>query len=260
MDTNRRELLFGVAALVATSASASPLQQEYTMAPSRHSLTSGGRSIAVEVFGSSAPGRRPAVLMLHGADGLASNTQYRSGARAIAAAGYHVFLLHYLDRTEERRASFATLFQNFLPWMETVRDAIAWIAARPEVEPDGIGVVGVSLGAALGLAVAGTERRIKALVSYFGPLPQGAVASGARLPPTLILHGGSDPVVPVANAYAIENLLKSQGGTYDIKVYPGQGHGFRGDAQEDATARVLAFLRRHLPAQQAARSSVRAPV
>jgi dienelactone hydrolase len=217
------------------------------MASTRQSFASGGRSIGVDVFGGATSGRSPAILMLHGADGLSSNAQYHAGARAIAAAGYRVFLVHYLDRTGERRASFATVFRNFVPWMATVRDAVAWAAGRPDVDADGIGVVGVSLGAALALAVAGTERRIKALVDYFGPLPQGAVPLGARLPPTLILHGGADPIVPVANAYAIEDLLKEQGATYDIKVYPGQGHGFRGLAEEDATARVLAFLRRHLP-------------
>lgn len=212
----------------------------------RQSFTSGGATITVETFGPADAEHHPAVIMLHGADGLSSNTQYRAGAGAVAAAGYRVFLVHYLDRTRERRASFATVFQNFVPWMGTVRDAVAWVADQSGVDPERIGIVGVSLGAALGLAVAGTERRVRALVDYFGPLPQGAVASGATLPPTLILHGGADPVVPVANAYAIEALIKDQGGSYEIKVYPGQGHGFRGAAEADATARVLAFLDRHL--------------
>jgi carboxymethylenebutenolidase len=255
MSINRRVLLFGAVALPATSVGAQDLQQDAKMAVQRQSFTSGGRSIAVEVFDTGLPGRRPAVLMLHGADGLSSNTQYRSGARAMAAAGYRVLLVHYLERTGERRASFGTVFQNFLPWMETVRDAVAWAADRDDVNPERIGVVGISLGAALGLAVAGTEPRIKALVDYFGPLPQGVIVSGARLPPTLILHGGADPIVPVANAYAIESLLQEQGVAHEIKVYPGEGHGFYGAAQEDATARVLAFLRRYLPIDQAAADS-----
>jgi carboxymethylenebutenolidase len=225
------------------------------MTPQRESFASGGRSITVEVFSAPSAGRRPAVRMLHGADGLSSNGQYRSGAHAIAAAGYQVFLVHYLDRTAERRASFATVFQNFLPWMETVRDALSWVAARRDVDPDRIGVVGVSLGAALGLTVAGSEPRIRALVDYFGPVPQGAIPSGARLPPTLILHGGSDPIVPVANAYAIESLLQEQGAGYKIKVYPGQGHGFHGAAQRDATTRVLSFLHRHLGVDEPARDT-----
>jgi carboxymethylenebutenolidase len=177
---------------------------------------------------------------------LSSNTQYRAGARAVAAAGFHVYLVHYLDRTGERRASFATVFRNFMPWLETVRDGLAWAAARPMVHPDRFGLVGISLGAALGLGVAGGDRRIKAFVDYFGPLPQGVLQENAELPPTLILHGAADPVVPVSNAYAIESLLKGQGAPYEIKVYPGQGHGFHGSAQADATARAVSFLHRHL--------------
>jgi carboxymethylenebutenolidase len=222
------------------------------MADKRLSFSSGGRSITVDFFPAGRGARRPAVIMLHGADGLSWNQQYPAGARAIAAAGYPVFLVHYLDRTAERRASFATVFQNFPTWMETVRDAIAFAATQPGVDPNRIGLVGISLGAALSLAVAGTEPRVRALVDYFGPLPQGAVSRATRLPPTLILHGAADRIVPVANAYAIEDLLKAQGVSHEIKVYPGQGHGFSGAEQRDATARVLAFLRRHLDADRGA--------
>jgi carboxymethylenebutenolidase len=210
------------------------------------SFSSGGRVIAVEAFEPAAATGSPAVLMLHGADGLSYNHQYRTGARAIAAAGYRVFLVHYLDRTGERRASFATVFQNFSQWADTVRDALAWAAAQPQVDADCIGIVGVSLGAALGLAVCADNPAVKGLVSYFGPLPQGAIAPGARLPPTLVLHGGADGIVPVANAYAIQNLLAAQGVEHEVKVYAGEGHGFSGDAERDATRRVLAFLGRTL--------------
>lgn len=216
-------------------------------------FTSGGKTISVEVFAhADAEGPRPAVIMLHGADGLQSNMQYRTGAQAIAGAGYNVFLVHYLDRTAERRASFATMFQNFMPWMETVRDAVAWVSTRPDVEPNRIGLVGISLGAALSLAIAGNDRRIKALVDYFGPIPEGAVARDARLPPTLILHGAADRIVPVDNAYAVESLLKSQGTPHEMKIYPSQGHGFTGEAQTDATRRVLSFLQRHLGGRRGA--------
>jgi carboxymethylenebutenolidase len=221
------------------------------MSSERQTFASGGRRITVEVLAPAAGPRRPGVVLLHGADGLSFNGQYRSGAAEIAAAGYPVFLVHYLDRTGERRASFATVFQNFPAWADTVRDAIGFAARHPTVDPDRIGIVGISLGAALGLAVSGSERRVKALVDYFGPLPQGAVSRGLKLPPTLILHGAADPVVPVANALAVEELLKDQGGAYEIKVYPGQGHGFSAAVQADATARVLAFLRRHLEGARA---------
>jgi carboxymethylenebutenolidase len=218
----------------------------------RNSFRSGDRTIAVETFQPSGSAMRPGVLMLHGADGLSYNTQYREGARDVAAAGYQVHLVHYLDRTGERRASFATLFQNFIPWMNTVQDALTFASGYPGADASRIGIIGISLGAALGLAVASTDRRVKTLVNYFGPLPQGAIATTSRLPPTLVLHGSADPIVPVANAYAVEALLRQQDVPHEMMVYPGQGHGFRGAAEKDATERALAFLRRHLATASAA--------
>lgn len=217
-----------------------------TVSVQRASFKSGGRTIAVETFQAYEASIQPSLLMLHGADGLAANAHYREGARSVARAGYQVHLVHYLDRTGERRAAFSSLFQNFPAWMDTVRDALAYAGSHPAADANRIGIIGVSLGAALGLAVSSVETRVKALVNYFGPLPQGAIASTAHLPPTLILHGEADPIVPVANAYAIEALLRQQNVPHEIKVYPGQGHGFRGEAERDALQRSLTFLQRHL--------------
>lgn len=221
-------------------------QQPMPVTEQRNSFRSGGRTIAVETFQAGGAARQPSVLMLHGADGLSLNTQYREGARSVAGVGYKVHLVHYLDRTGERRASFGTLFQNFQPWMDTVRDALGFAGSHEDADPNHIGVIGISLGAALGLAVSSKDKRIKALVNYFGPLPQGAIANGSRLPPTLVLHGAADPIVPVSNAYAVEELLRQQNVPHEVKVYPGQGHGFRGEAHRDALQRSLAFLQRHL--------------
>ena len=97
------------------------------MAGEALSFPSGGRAVAVERFDAAAGGRRPAILLLHGADGFTNGDRYRLGAGILAAAGYHVFLLHYLDRTGQARAYFSTIGQNFSLWAEgggTSRDEI----------------------------------------------------------------------------------------------------------------------------------------
>ncbi|MDR7040392.1 carboxymethylenebutenolidase [Methylobacterium sp. BE186] len=222
-------------------------------------FTSGGRRIAVEWFtasGGSAErmarsAARPAVLLLHGADGLTFADGYRLAARTIAGSGYHVAFPHYLDRTDDRRVAYSRLRQDFPLWAATVRDGVSWLASQPGVDARRLGIVGVSLGAALAFEVAGSDARVKAIVDYFGPLPEGLAARQPRLPPTLILHGASDPIVPVAQANAIERLLKQQGTPYEICIYPGQGHGFTGTAQFDSAARVASFLGQHLGPDQA---------
>jgi len=218
------------------------------------SFTSGGQQIAVEWFaasgsltaGQGSSSARPAVLLLHGADGLTYADSYRLAARTIASSGYHVAFVHYLDRTGDQRVAYARLRQDFPRWRETIRDAVSWLVDQPGVDARRLGIVGLSLGAALAFATAAEEPRVRAIVDYSGPLPDELAGQRPRLPPTLILHGASDRIVPVSHAHAIERLLREQSTPYEIKIYEGQGHGLTGAAQFDAAARVARFLGQHL--------------
>jgi carboxymethylenebutenolidase len=205
-------------------------------------FVSGGASITVERFGTEGAGDRPAVLLLHGADG--PGERYRIAARLVASGGYAVFLIHYLDRTGERRASFNTIGRNLPAWSATIRDAITYAARQPGVDASRIGLFGVSLGGGLALASAAQDDRVRVVIDYFGFAPQAL--DGAKLPPTLVLHGEQDRVVPVSNAHAVQSILRAHGVPHEVKIYPGEGHGFRGAAQIDAAQRINAFLDRHL--------------
>lgn len=225
-------------------------------------FASGGVGITVERFAPGAPGNRPAVILLHGADGPGS--RYRAAAREVAAGGYNVFLVHYLNRTGQSRASYSTIHQNLPVWTSTVRDAIGYVQRQPGVDARRIGILGVSLGGGLALATAQQDGRVRAVVDYFGFVPRG-FGSG-RLPPTLVLHGASDPIVPVSNAYDLQGILRARGVPHEVQIYPGQGHGFTGAAEADASARINAFFGRYLggraaPADRSAiRSDGRSPV
>ncbi|CAO4152374.1 dienelactone hydrolase family protein [Methylorubrum extorquens] len=218
------------------------------------SFTSGERRIEVEWFAASGSAAEangngtsgPALLLLHGADGLTFAEGYRFAARTIAASGYHVAFVHYLDRTGDRRVAYTRLRQDFPLWAETVRDAVAWLADQPGTDAQRLGIVGISLGAALAFTTAAAEPRVRAIVDYFGPLPDELARERPRLPPTLILHGSADAIVPVSHARALERLLQEQGAAHEVKIYEGQGHGLTGPAQLDAAARVARFLGQHL--------------
>lgn len=216
------------------------------------SFTSGGGKIVAEWFAAAGQTPGPAVLLLHGADGLTYGEGYRLAARVLAGSGFSVGFVHYLDRTGDRRVSYARLRQDFPKWRSTIADGVSWLAGRPGVDAERIGLVGVSLGAALGLDVAAADPRVKALVAYFGPLLEGMPGRIKRLPPTLVLHGERDPIVGVEHARAIETLLKRLGTPHEIQLYPDQGHGFTGAAQLDSATRVASFLGRHLGAKGAA--------
>jgi carboxymethylenebutenolidase len=215
-------------------------------APTSLSFASGGRSIAIEHFTAPHPGSQPAVLLLHGADGLKAGRHYHLAAQVVASAGYHAFLLHYLDRSGERRAAYSKVGLHFPDWAETVGDALTFLQQQSDVDRKRLALIGTSLGGGLALGVAAEDARVRALVSYFGFLPDSVRATAKRLPPTLVLHGARDSIVPVSNAHAMQKLLERLNVEHEVHVYPDQGHSFRGLAQFDAANRTAAFLRKHL--------------
>jgi acetyl esterase/lipase len=64
----------------------------------------------------------------------------------------------------------------------------------------------------------------------------------AQSPPTLILHGDDDHLVPVEQSRLLNNKLKKAGVKHDLVIYPGAGHGWRGRSLEDSFNKIKAFL------------------
>lgn len=62
-------------------------------------------------------------------------------------------------------------------------------------------------------------------------------------PPTFLLHGDADSLVPVAQAYELKEKLDSAGVKNQLTVYPGAGHdGWSGSTQTDAFNKVQDFI------------------
>jgi carboxymethylenebutenolidase len=123
---------------------------------------------------------------------------------------------------------------------------VTFVAGQPGVDANRIGLLGFSLGAFLSLALATQDSRIAAVAELFGGLPEDFIKDAGNLPPVLILHGAQDTTVPVDRAHDLERILQQHKISYQIKIYPDQGHVFRGLAQLDAMARVAQFFRNHL--------------
>jgi dipeptidyl aminopeptidase/acylaminoacyl peptidase len=96
--------------------------------------------------------------------------------------------------------------------------------------------------------------------SLVGPLPAALAEHVGRSPvsfatqliatPVLLLHGDADPVVPVEQSRMLAQRIADLGGTVELHVYPGEGHGFRSvPNQLDEYARTAAFLTRVVPDQ-----------
>ena len=163
----------------------------------------------------------------------------------MAGQGFAVFVVHYFERTGTDWADHATTHRNFTDWMRTIGDAITFISQQVAVDADRIGLLGFSLGAYLALAVASVEPRVKAVVDFFGGMPE-ELHGFRQMPPVLILHGEEDRVVPVTEATRLQQLLERAGTHCEMKLYPGAGHGFSGLQLLDAGQRTIQFLKRNL--------------
>jgi len=212
---------------------------------------SDGKQITVERYFPIGAGPFPAVLALHGSGGIRSFAD--DSVRLLAGRGFAVFVLHYFQRTNTNCADDRTIRQNFPLWMRTISDAITYAGEQRQVDASRIALIGFSLGGYLALSVGTQDPRVKAVVEYFGGLPED-LANFKKMPPTLVLHGDSDRIVPVSEAQNLQKLFDRAGTSYEIKIYPGAGHVFAAPLMLDAGLRTLSFLQKHLQAKSARRA------
>jgi acetyl esterase/lipase len=170
---------------------------------------------------------------------------------------------------------------------EDMRAAITYLRSKINVWgiSDKMVLLGASAGGHLALLQAykpGKEQAPAAVISFFGPTdlremyeqspnpdvkpmlanivtatPQSEPglynnASPVRFvtrnsPPTFILQGGRDQLVDEKQALLLERALVDNNVPYELKIYPEEGHGWRGPALYDSFLRVAAFLKKYVP-------------
>jgi len=227
------------------SASASPVQTG-SWVKTTETFPSENTEISVEIFDWK-EGKHPAVVLLHGADGLTFRPEpYHALASLMAESGLIVFLVHYFEGTNTKWSDQETTRKNFIKWGRTVKHAVDFAASRPNVLPGRIALFGTSLGASLALALAAISPGIRAVVEFFGGMPAATVTLLKSMPPTLIVHGAKDELVPVKKARELEELLTAKKVPHETKIYPDEGHIFSARAAQDAALLAVAFLNKYL--------------
>lgn len=172
---------------------------------------------------------------------------------------------------------------NYFPTQENdIRSAMQHLKSKISeynISSDFI-ILGISAGAHLGLLQGYKHRDVvqpKGLISFFGPvdlqrlyvnsdssipwvlqkITNATLAGNPNIfaesspinyvnedaPPTLILHGDADKIVPLEQAYMLRNKLDEAGVMNNLVVYPGQGHGWIGPDLIDSFNKVEAFLK-----------------
>jgi len=215
------------------------------MIQSQTSFESGGKTIRLDCFLPSGEGQPfPTVIGLYGFGGGSFSMAEPAGQ--LAERGFAVYLLHYFDRTGFVEQEKSAIVLNFPVWMKTLWDAISFVEQQPQVDRERMGLVGFSLGGYLAVCGAAIDPRVKAVVEFFGGMPKEMKLFMRRLCPMLILHGEEDAIIPVSEAHHLREVLEKKNIPHEVRIYPGVGHGFDGEAWKDARMRSLAFLRKYL--------------
>jgi dienelactone hydrolase len=228
------------------------------MVSATESYASNGKKVPIELLCPASPKSAPVVLILHGSFGLLP--QYRpdilSFATALNALGIAAALPHYLDSTGTSPGTgvFAEIATNRDRWHVACADALAAIASDGRFDAERMGVLGFSLGGYLALRLAMSplaHGKLRAAVDFFGPVKM-LENKWSRLPPLLIFHGANDPLVAPGESTGLAAELVKAGRTsprdFELKTYPGQGHGFTGPALKDSRERTCTFFKNKLAA------------
>ena len=89
-----------------------------------------------------------------------------------------------------------------------------------------------------------------------GPLSDAALYAarsagslvGRIVDPLLVLHGTTDPVVPVEGTIAFVEAMRATGGEVELHLFEGEGHGFRQPENQLAEYRLIEEFMRRVPA------------
>jgi dienelactone hydrolase len=211
-------------------------------------LSSGNRTVSYERYTPAGPGPFPAILLLHGENGLPPQSEWfdRIG-KALADHGYVVEVLHYFDRTGTIAAGPGERLFNFRPWVGTVRDALGDLARSNSVDGTRVGIVGIGLGGTLALVIGAQDTRVAAVVEYGGSLPAWAAPTIHHLPPVLIAQAADDANPNAArDAERVHALCAATNAECEMDFIPKNGRDDRAHERSTFRQRTVQFLDRNL--------------
>jgi dienelactone hydrolase len=191
-------------------------------------------------------GKRPGVLVVHEWWGL--NDFARERAVKLAGLGYVALAADMYGggattRDREEAGKLAGALRGN-PDLLRARAQAAYkvLATDPRVDPKRLAAIGFCFGGTTVLELAYSGADLAGVVSFHGglPRPQPGDLQGLKAK-ILVLHGGDDPHVPVADLTAFEHAMRQAGADWQMVFFGGAVHGFTNPAAGDNRASGVAY-------------------
>jgi carboxymethylenebutenolidase len=200
--------------------------------------------------------RHPAIIVIQEWWGL--NDWIKEQTDRFAKQGYVALAVDlYRGRVTDSQEEAHELMRG-LPEDRAVADlksGFNLLAARPDVDPKRIAVIGWCMGGGYALDLTIAEPRLAASVINYGHLMTDPATIARIKTPILGNFGAEDRGIPPSDVDAFTKAVRSAGKSIDVKIYPGAGHAFMNpnnkggyvpDAAQDAWSRIDSFFANRL--------------
>ncbi|MEA2571857.1 MAG: carboxymethylenebutenolidase [Acidobacteriota bacterium] len=201
-------------------------------------------------------GKKPAIIVIQEWWGL--NDWIRQQTDRFAAQGDVALAVDLYRGRSTSNPDEAHELMRGMPEDRAIADlkaAFNYLAARKDVDPKRIAVIGWCMGGGYSLGLALAEPRVAATVINYGRLVTDPASIAKIQSPILGNFGAADRGIPPADVRAFDAALKAAGKSSDIRIYEGAGHGFMNpnntagyvyESTEDAWKRIDGFLAKWL--------------
>jgi dienelactone hydrolase len=190
--------------------------------------------------------RRPGVLIVHGGWGY---TDYvRKQAERLAASGYvgvafDMFGTGKIEtHLEHSGGVMGELDKNPALIRARFDAALALLKNDPHVDPANVSAMGNCWGGTVVLNMARAGVDLDAVVVFHGALNTATPAQKGQVKARiLVLNGGADPIVPVAQVEPFKSEMTAAGVAVDVVIYPGVKHSYANPYADHAGSNAMAY-------------------
>lgn len=240
-------LLLGGGLLLLPSAALAQAPEGLEVTSSEVEVESNGQTYVSYLAAPSEGGPYPGIVLIHSFNGLEEG--YRTMTDRFAARGFVVLAVGW--QTFEQSPTDDTVEQ-------LLRDSIAFVSAREDVDPARLGLTGFCAGGRYTMLFLPLIDEFGAGVAWYGFPNRGDTPPASVIDqldaPMLMIHGTADQPSPIGELYEYAQALTAAGKRFELKVYYGEPHGFMlqggqlrtDEVAQDALEQMISFFERKL--------------